>query len=172
MAEKEKFPSDLAERFQLRLPLGLRDRIKAYAERHGRSMNTEIVRILEREFPEPWSLDQRASELAEAVRLLRARPVGEALDRVVTEIEETIRAIASGRVADAGDDLRQSFEWIWQEIAEARAEDSVFSYDLDPEEREQLNRTGTTEKFTRKSAEQIIREIDELIRDSGNSDKD
>lgn len=53
MAENDKYPSELAERFQIRLPAGLRDRIKAYAEKNGRSMNTEIVRALEEAFPKP-----------------------------------------------------------------------------------------------------------------------
>jgi plasmid stability protein len=40
----------------LRLPDGLRDRIKASADAQGRSMNAEIVLVLEREFPDPWSV--------------------------------------------------------------------------------------------------------------------
>ena len=40
-----------AEGFMLRMPDGLRDRVKAYAEKNGRSMNTEIVRALEESFP-------------------------------------------------------------------------------------------------------------------------
>src|SRR5882757_8975003 len=63
--DEQKFPSQLAERFQVRLPDGLRDRIKAYAERNGRSMNAEIVRVLENEFPEPWAVDRRVAELLE-----------------------------------------------------------------------------------------------------------
>jgi hypothetical protein len=39
-----------SDQFALRLPDGLRDRIKAAAERAGRSMNAEIVRALEKEF--------------------------------------------------------------------------------------------------------------------------
>lgn len=39
--------------YMLRMPEGLRDRIKAKAEKHGRSMNAEIVQLLEREYPEP-----------------------------------------------------------------------------------------------------------------------
>jgi len=38
--------------YMLRMPEGLRDRIKRAAEREGRSMNAEIVRVLEREFPD------------------------------------------------------------------------------------------------------------------------
>ena len=37
-----------SEQYQLRLPDGLRDKIKASAEAEGRSMNSEIVLILQR----------------------------------------------------------------------------------------------------------------------------
>ena len=47
------FPSSKQDQFVLRFPDGLRDRIKVYAARHGRSMNAEIVRVLEKDFPEP-----------------------------------------------------------------------------------------------------------------------
>jgi len=48
-----KKPTQTQDKYVLRLPDGLRDRIKVYAQRHGRSMNTEIVRVLEEAFPEP-----------------------------------------------------------------------------------------------------------------------
>lgn len=47
---RPKYPSDDLAQFMLRMPPDLRDRIKVYAERHGRSMNTEIVRRLENSF--------------------------------------------------------------------------------------------------------------------------
>lgn len=37
----------------LRLPDGLRDRIKASSDANGRSMNSEIVDVLLRAYPEP-----------------------------------------------------------------------------------------------------------------------
>lgn len=40
------------DKFVLRLPPGLRDRIKAVAEGNNRSMNAEIVATLEAEYPE------------------------------------------------------------------------------------------------------------------------
>lgn len=43
----ERYPSEKAERFQVRLPDGLRDEIKAAAEANGRSMNAEIVARLQ-----------------------------------------------------------------------------------------------------------------------------
>lgn len=45
--DDSKYPSELAERFQVRLPAGMRDRIKAAAEANNRSMNAEIVATLE-----------------------------------------------------------------------------------------------------------------------------
>ena len=41
-----------SDQFPLRLPEGLRDRIKIRAEKSGRSMNAEIVSALEEAFPE------------------------------------------------------------------------------------------------------------------------
>jgi len=47
------FPSQQQDKFVLRLPDGLRDRIKVAADKSGRSMNAEIVQLLEREYPVP-----------------------------------------------------------------------------------------------------------------------
>lgn len=46
-------PSQSQDKFIVRLPNGLRERIKAKADENGRSMNAEIVQVLEREYPEP-----------------------------------------------------------------------------------------------------------------------
>jgi hypothetical protein len=41
----------LSDKFMLRLPDGMRDRIKDAADLNGRSMNSEIVATLEEEYP-------------------------------------------------------------------------------------------------------------------------
>lgn len=45
----------LSDKFMLRLPDGMRDRIKAAAEASNRSMNAEIVGALEEKYPAPTS---------------------------------------------------------------------------------------------------------------------
>lgn len=45
--KKTAFPSDQQDKFMLRLPDGMRDKVKAAAEAHNRSMNAEIVYALE-----------------------------------------------------------------------------------------------------------------------------
>jgi hypothetical protein len=47
------YPSQKQDKFVLRLPDGLRDRIKNKADSSGRSMNAEIVQLLEKEYPPP-----------------------------------------------------------------------------------------------------------------------
>lgn len=48
---KEKtYPSDNLDKFMLRLPKGMREKIKAHAEESGRSMNSEIISRLEASF--------------------------------------------------------------------------------------------------------------------------
>ena len=51
MSEKDQHL--FKDRYMLRLPEGMRARIKAAAEAEGRSMNAEIVRVLEEHFPAP-----------------------------------------------------------------------------------------------------------------------
>jgi len=42
------------DKFIVRLPNGLRDRIKIAAHANGRSMNSEVVAVLEERFPAPF----------------------------------------------------------------------------------------------------------------------
>lgn len=53
MSEREPYPSEKQDRFIVRLPDGMRDRIKAAAENNNRSMNAEIVAALEEKYPNP-----------------------------------------------------------------------------------------------------------------------
>jgi hypothetical protein len=48
---KPPAPSDLADKFMLRMPEGMRDRIAKAAKVNGRSMNAEIVQTLEDHYP-------------------------------------------------------------------------------------------------------------------------
>lgn len=99
-------PGRGSEQFALRLPTGLRDRIKAYAEYHGRSMNTEIVRILEREFPEPLSIDLLVDDLLDLTLAVREGAGNDALERLNDALSETLLAIADGRVRDVSAPMR------------------------------------------------------------------
>ena len=54
MKREKKYPSEAADRFQIRLPDGLRDELKALAERNGRSMNAEIVARLQESLKSPY----------------------------------------------------------------------------------------------------------------------
>ena len=60
MAEPTNRESD---KFMLRLPDGMRDRIKAQADFNGRSMNAEIVTLLHEKFPEP--IDPETKDIAD-----------------------------------------------------------------------------------------------------------
>lgn len=78
------------DRYMLRLPDGMRDRIKAAAEASNRSMNAEIVAALEEKYPEP-SIDEILGRrtiraLAQAPRELRYK-FAKRLDDLLDEIE-------------------------------------------------------------------------------------
>lgn len=55
--EKEPYPSETADRYIVRFPPGMRERIKQDAEKNNRSMNAEIIARLESSFqPTPQKL--------------------------------------------------------------------------------------------------------------------
>ena len=56
------------DKFIIRLPNGMRDRIKRAADRHNRSMNAEIVATLEEKYPVPT---RSLAEMVEYIRHLR-----------------------------------------------------------------------------------------------------
>ena len=77
---KEKYPSEQQERFIVRLPDGMRDRIKAAAERNNRSMNAEIVARIESSFiqPPPFGGDVTAQMEAIVERVILKLQANEA----------------------------------------------------------------------------------------------
>lgn len=103
---REPFPSETQDRFIVRLPDGMRDRIKAAAERNGRSMNSEIVEALLRNYPEPATPEDVIDEVAAiltyfdadlrkaAMGMLAEEAASGRLERRV-EIEELVRKHAN-----------------------------------------------------------------------------
>ncbi len=65
-----------SDKFMLRLPTGMRDRIKSVAESNGRSMNAEIVAALDEKYPAPVAdevTDPGAKFLWDLAAKIRAR---------------------------------------------------------------------------------------------------
>ncbi|WP_159091720.1 Arc family DNA-binding protein [Aminobacter sp. MSH1] len=146
MAENRSKP----DQYLLRLPAGLKDRIKAYAEYQGRSMNEEIIRILEREFPEPWQAGDRFDEIFSMLSVLQRGKSGrEDVAKLVAELKETIVGIYSGRVQGLDDDTRRRISKQYEEWQEREFEyeQDIASEEYDAVEDESLRRTGRSEKF-------------------------
>ncbi|MFC0246507.1 Arc family DNA-binding protein [Falsochrobactrum ovis] len=133
---------------KLRLPEALRDRIKAYADAHKRSMNAEIVRILEKEFPEALDMTGQIEKLVEMLEFLRD---GKANDQNVGTmaaiIQETIEGIVTGRVRGVDETARSYIETEWQRYQEDLLKNNDFNTSLDEEEVRSLYHSGTTAKY-------------------------
>lgn len=72
MKPKQPAPSDTADKFMLRFPDGMRDRIREEAENNNRSMNAEIIARLASSFDKATKSDVDLSkELAEMKREIR-----------------------------------------------------------------------------------------------------
>jgi hypothetical protein len=96
------FPSAKQDQFVLRFPEGLRDRIKSAAEENGRSMNAEIISVLEEAYPDAEKLAQFAQELnfldeideiQERLERIRAVQHQLVLDQGKAQLKETDRLI-------------------------------------------------------------------------------
>ena len=121
------------DKFMLRLPDGMRERIKAKADRAGMSMNEAIVYCLESWFPAPKTLEQKIDELALMVAgLKQGKDLEAKVDAIVDELDTTLREVASG-ILPAGTNFRKEVRdylarWD-EERAEIAASDSYNPFD-------------------------------------------
>lgn len=60
---KTPAPSDLTDKFMLRMPPGMRDRVASHAKANGRSMNAEIVQTLESHYPPEPTVEELLEHL-------------------------------------------------------------------------------------------------------------
>jgi hypothetical protein len=105
MAKKTKVRD--YDQFIVRLPDGMRDRIKAKAERAGMSMNEAIVWCLDRFFPAPATLEEKIDQLARLVAMLRhGGDVEGRVDKLIEDLDDALRDIGANRIK-APKDFRQ-----------------------------------------------------------------
>lgn len=87
------------DKFIVRLPDGMRERIKAKADRAGMSMNEAIVWVLEKEFPAPVTLEERLYDLANMVSMLKdSKDTYAGVEHLIDEIQETLDKITSDKI--------------------------------------------------------------------------
>ena len=141
-----------ADQYMLRLPGGLRDRIKAYSERMGTSINSEIVRILELEFPEQTMVEDNLRELGEMLSVLTAGRNDPRFGEFAAKLEDTIIGITSGKVTGVDPETRSAVASMWHdfqmresEAAMDHAEDHYWG--RTDEEIEAHKITGNFEKY-------------------------
>ncbi|MBZ9678230.1 Arc family DNA-binding protein [Mesorhizobium sp. ES1-1] len=136
-----------SDQFLLRFPPGLRDRVRAYAEYQGRSMNEEIIRILEREFPAPVTVSGSVHGLLQMAKIIAAGgPFDENVGKLTSGIEALIEGIYSGSVEGVDPAARKEIEDMWTRHQEELAKDGD-GVEYDDVEIRSLELTGKTSKF-------------------------
>jgi predicted DNA-binding protein len=123
MMARQKFPSDDLAQFMVRMPPDLRDRIKTYAERHGRSMNTEIVRVLEVHFPPPYSLAERIEELIHLSQALKEMPSTSVVESLIDKLYDAVKGIAQGKAEGIDEETREKVAEILDRWSHERHEE-------------------------------------------------
>lgn len=109
--KKPAFPSDQQDKFMLRLPDGMREKIKVAAEANKRSMNAEIVARLEATFRVKSAMLQSEiinptkpldlNDKEEAARVYRKAL--EHLERMLSEVKQDVRNLGENAKPAADD---------------------------------------------------------------------
>lgn len=115
-------------------------------------MNTEIVRVLEREFPEQWDVDDRMEHLGDMLAILKAGTADPNIDKFVQDLRETVEGVVTGRLKGVTEEAREQVETLWERFRFREAEDEYDAErdrqsELDAEEYRMLNKTGRTDKL-------------------------
>lgn len=103
-----KTPLQPQDKYVLRFPDGLRERIKAAAKENGRSMNAEIIATLTDAYPQPLSVSDLIKEtkrIVASIRKTRSAASLVELHNVLAEAEHELTAIDRTR-SDEDDDPR------------------------------------------------------------------
>ncbi len=132
------------------IPDALMGRIAAYAKRQGRTPNEEINRLLEREYPEQWDVDDRMEYLAEMLAILKGGTSDSRIDHFIREVRDTVEGVMSGRVKGVTPQARGDVESLWQRYQERSAEDAYYEsaeYEYDEEETRMSGKIGRPEKL-------------------------
>ena len=95
MMTKPPYPSDQQDKFMLRLPDGMRERIKAASEANNRSMNAEIVAVLEEKYPA-----LPASPLAEHIAMWLPNLDANAADLIASKIFHQVLELAEAEARE------------------------------------------------------------------------
>lgn len=96
--QKSVFPSDAAEKFMLRLPDGMRDRIADAAKANSRSMNAEVVARLAASFEPPalgfgpGSVGDQFEKARQEVMAKMEASVPDLADKVWKLVDERMKA--------------------------------------------------------------------------------
>ena len=93
MIDRDKYPSELAERFQVRMPAGLRDRIAEAAKQNGRSMNAEILAVLEQRFPAPQPHEELLKTIEDALTLANSSGNSAEFVAILNQFKQTLEAL-------------------------------------------------------------------------------
>lgn len=108
MAQEDdsRFPSERMERFIVRMPDGMRDKIRLEAEKNNRSMNAEIIGRLQHSLADEHFAAEETLQLAEEVVNLRnqlwmIRQTHASFVQLMEALTERLRANDASEVSNA-----------------------------------------------------------------------
>lgn len=83
----DQSPSRFLDKIIIRVPNGMRDRIKRVADSNNRSVNAELLVLLDRTYPDEAKIDEHLQDVAELVGKLPAEKRDEAWHAVFEKLD-------------------------------------------------------------------------------------
>lgn len=84
-------PSRLLDQIVIRVPDGMRERIKRVADANGRSVNAELVALLDKTYPTEAIIDMRVREIEDLVKSVPAADRDDVWRSIFETLEEAKR---------------------------------------------------------------------------------
>lgn len=83
----DQYPSRELDKVIIRLPDGLKERIRRIAEENGRSVNSELVTLLDRTYPAEATIDECVEKISSIIEKLPESMRGDAWEGVFSQLE-------------------------------------------------------------------------------------
>lgn len=84
----DQYPSRDLDKVIIRLPDGLKERIRRVAEENGRSVNSELVTLLDRTYPAETTIDECVQKIASIIEKLPENGRDDAWVVVLSKLEK------------------------------------------------------------------------------------
>ena len=112
---------------KLRIPEALKNRVQYYADKNNRSMNAEILSALEKQLPQPITIQETVNDLLHTIDILKKFKGKPLLESLADNLDELILTLSEDK--DIGEDTKELIDEYMSDHAKFIRRDFYFDKD-------------------------------------------